>query len=65
MSALMNDPTLRLALVEGDRFQHLEDAVRRHEDNTGATVEVVRRQPLSELLTSVEDEAPLHLLNAH
>jgi multiple sugar transport system substrate-binding protein len=56
--------SLRIALVEGDRFQHLDDAARRCEESAGTTVDFVRR-PLAELLTSIEDEGPLHLLNSH
>lgn len=61
----MSEQPLRIALVEGDRFQHLEEGIRRFEADSGVEVEVVRRRPLPEVLTSVEDGAPLHLLNAH
>ena len=61
----MSHSPIRIALVEGDRFQHLEVALRRHQESTETTVKVVRRQSLPEILTIVEDEAPLHLLNAH
>jgi multiple sugar transport system substrate-binding protein len=61
----MNPQPLRVALIQSDRFPYLDDALLRFEQDTDATVELVRRQPLPELLAGGENQAPLHLLQAH